>query len=95
MPETYRIVNILFAQGSRVGCPRTDGRYPVRIGRTCYKPEPHVGYPLLINYITNADGSDYRGYTLRTSAVVNYLDDGNKLTVETRNSIYEFEKVED
>lgn len=95
MSEVYRIANIMFANGEKAGCIRTDGRYPARIGRTCFKPEPYIGVPLIINYIANSDGSDYLGYTLRTSNVVNYLESGNKLTVKTMNSIYEFEKVED
>lgn len=92
MSEVYRIVNIRDAKTKET---RVDGRYPIRIGRTCYRPEPIVGVPLIIGYIANADGSDYAGFFLRTSLVVNYLESGNKLTVETVNSIYEFEKVED
>ncbi|MDU6263771.1 MAG: hypothetical protein E6600_04645 [Anaerocolumna aminovalerica] len=89
--EKYKIVSITHSDGA----PRNDGRYPQRIGRICGKPIAFIGQPLFIEYIYKADGSDYRGYTLRTSLVERVSETGSRITVETMNSIYEFEKVED
>lgn len=89
--EKYKIINITDSNGN----PRHGGRYPLRIGRTCEKPQVNLGLPMFINYIANSDGSDYRGFQLSTSRVERISESGNHLTVETMNSIYEFEKVED
>ena len=87
--ESYRIVNI---KDVNTGLPRMDGRYPLRIGRICKKPTPFCPY---IDYLKNADGSDYSGYSLHISTVQNHEEIGNKVIVTTKNSIYEFEKVEE
>lgn len=79
----------------KYGQPRTDGRYPLRIGRICKKPEPFLDCPMCIEYLQNADGSDYSGRHLRTSPVQSVSEHGNIIRIETRNSVYRFEKVED
>lgn len=89
--EKYKITKITDIDGN----PRRGGRYPLRIGRTCQKPYTCVGLPMYINYITNSDGSDYSRFQLSTSRVERISESGNNLTVETMNSIYEFEKVEE
>lgn len=89
--EKYKIASITHSDGT----PRTDGRYPQRIGRICEKPKAFIGQPLFVNYIYKADGTDYRGFTLRTSFVERVSECGNRITVETMNSIYGFEKVEE
>ncbi len=89
--EKYKITKITDIDGY----PRRGGRYLLRIGRTCEKPKGTVGLPMFINYIANSDGSDYSGYRLSTSKVERITETGNHLAVETMNSIYEFEKVED
>lgn len=88
--ERYRIALITDKEGN----PRTDGRYPLRIGRICKKPEPVIDYPMEIEYISNADGSDYSGRYLRTSRVQTAYKFWNWIQVETINSIYQFEKCE-
>lgn len=92
--ERYRIVLITDKEGN----PRKDSRYPLRIGRICKKPQPIIDYPMEIEYIANADGSDYSGRYLRTSrvqAVWEAWKPENLLQVETMHSIYRFEKCED
>lgn len=89
--ERYRIVLIT----DKEGIQRTDGRYPLWIGRICEKPQPVIGYPMEIEYIANADGSDYSGRYLRTSRVTTVQEHRNLIQVETINSIYRFEKCED
>ena len=90
VPDTiYRIIDIQDAESHRT---RTDGRYPLRIGRTCKNLEVHKGAPLILEYVANADGSDYSNYTLRTSTVLGYEELGGRISVQTMHSIYIFEK---
>lgn len=85
------------------GTDRTDGRYPLRIGRVvkldidCIE----IGYPLLIRYIKDSDGTSMKFSLLKTSCVKNYItiDDlegiVKYITIETENSIFEFIRVDD
>lgn len=88
--DFYKIVDIT----DKNGYTRTDGRYPLRIGRICIKPIPIIGCPLVINYVKNRDGSDYH-YSRLTSRCVSYevKDYENIIIVYTNNSKYVFEKV--
>lgn len=89
--EEYRIVDI---RDVKTRITRSDGRYPLRIGRIVKKPNPHIGVPMILEYVRNADGSDYSRYTLRTSRVCgSYINEKENLVVETVNSAYEFEVV--
>ena len=89
--EEYRIVDI---RSIKTGHTRLDGRYPLRIGRIVEKPHAHIGLPMILNYIRNADGTDYSGMTLRTSRVITtYTNEKGNIVVETMNSTYEFEVV--
>lgn len=85
----YRIIDIQDAESHRT---RTDGRYPLRIGRTCRNLAIYKGAPLILEYVANADGSDYSNYTLRTSTVLGYEELGGRISVQTMHSIYIFEK---
>lgn len=71
---------------------RTDGRYPLRIGSNVvfYYP-PEVGSPAFLQYITDNQGNPKEGI-LRTSAVANIVETDKEIYLETRNSVYEFEK---
>jgi hypothetical protein len=89
--ERYKIIGITHKDGT----PRIDGRYPLRIGRICEKPKAHIGNPMIINYITKADGTDYQGYSLRTSRVTGIGESEYRIQIETMNSIYEFERVKE
>ena len=87
----YRIVDIRDANTRQT---RTDGRYPLRIGRIVKEPKPHLGIPMVIEYLRNSDGSDYSGMNLRTSRVcASYVNYKHNLVVETMNSTYEFEPI--
>lgn len=88
--DFYKIIDIT----DQNGYTRTDGRYPLRIGRICIKPIPIIGYPLVINYVKNRDGSDYH-YSSFTSRCVSYevKDRENIIIIHTNNSKYIFEKI--
>lgn len=89
--KEYRIVDI---RDNKTGEIRTDGRYPLRIGRIVKEPKPKLGAPMILEYLRNADGSDYSRMILRTSRVIGLaLTDKDNLIVETMNSSYEFEPV--
>lgn len=84
----YKVLSIT----DRKGNPRTDGRYPQRVGRTCAKPNVKIGEQMIIQWIANADGTPYIG-ELTTSMAISYIEVGNRITVTTRHSIYIFEKT--
>lgn len=73
---------------------RTDGRYPLRIGCTVRffnNFRPQIGNVMLLEYIYDNNGGEKDGY-LRTSTVYGVEEDNEEIVVETRNSIYIFEK---
>ena len=78
--------------------PKLEGRYPLRIGRTCKKPEAKCGYRAVIEYLKNSDGSDYSNRCLLTSTVKEIFTIENTkktiIIIETQNSRYKFLKVE-
>jgi len=83
----YKVISIRHLNGT----DRTDGRYPLRIGRLCNLfSDPEVGKCLYLEWVRNADGSLYSGW-YRTSLVrqVERLCDGTVI-VTTCNSIYSF-----
>lgn len=74
---------------------REDGRYIHRIGRTVdlNVENIEVGIPMILHYLRDQDGSDYSGYILATSRVKRiYVPDDNTVIIETRNSIFRFER---
>lgn len=93
----YRITKITHSgtKGKR-GQNRTDGRYPMRIGRIVELDLDNVklGKPMIINYLKNADGSNYSNMCLRTSSVVLIISTASAVFIETMNSIFTFEKTE-
>ena len=84
----YKVVSIT----DREGNPRTDGRYPDRVGRICAKPNVRIGEQMVIQWISNADGTPYVG-ELTTSMAISYIEIKGKITVTTRHSVYTFEKL--
>ena len=83
------------------GTERTDGRYPLRIGRVVsleYKCL-ETGYPLVIRYMKDSDGSPMRFSLLKTSNVIDFKIEFRSydlyVVVETENSIFEFERVDE
>lgn len=94
----YKIKSISHSgtKGTR-GLPRTDGRYPLRIGRIVRIDISHLveGTPLILEYVKDENGNDYSGYFLRCSRIQSiHVVSENWFTVETNNTIYEFEKSE-
>ena len=98
MRNYYKIKSILHSgvDGER-NTPRTDGRYPQRIGRIVEIDDDNIfiGVPFQLNYVKDENGNDYRGFVKRTSCVIDwdYIYD-NRIRIETYRTIYEFEKVE-
>lgn len=86
--ENYKVVSIT----DREGNPRTDGRYLDRVGRICTKPNVRIGEQMVIQWISNADGTPYVG-ELITSMAISYIEIKGKITVTTRHSVYTFEKL--
>ena len=94
----YKIINISHTGNSgKRDETRKDGRYPLRIGRIVDLDiqKIRVGESLNLDYLLDADGSDYGGKRLITSPVANLNKLERKLIIETVNSIFEFEKIED
>lgn len=97
--KLYKINSILHSgrKGKR-GIPREDGRYPLRIGRIVELDVSKLneGTRLILNYIKDENGNDYSGLCLLCSAIKDwdYVYD-NRIRIETNNSIYELEEVED
>lgn len=74
---------------------REDGRYIHRVGRTVdlNLENIEVGIPMILYYVKDQDDSDYSGYILATSRVKRiYVPDDNTVIIETRNSIFRFER---
>lgn len=92
----YKITKITHSgtKGER-GQDRTDGRYPMRIGRTVQLNMEYLkpGYPMIINYLKDVDGSDYSNMYLRTSNIISINSTESTVTVETVNSIFTFKKI--
>lgn len=93
----YKILSIAHSgtKGTR-GLPREDGKYPMRIGRIVEFEINNIsiGIPLILNYIKDENGNDYRGRYLRCSTVCGIHFIGDSIwCIETRNTIYEFEKI--
>lgn len=100
--EYYRITKVLHSgvDGERE-TPRTDGRYPLRVGRIVLinKQDLHIGHSFWLQYVVDENGKPLHGSYKRTSYVVRWeccsnLEDTlvNKLRIETYRTIYEFEE---
>lgn len=82
---------------------KIDDRYPQRIGRVVKLDIDYIeiGYPLIIQYIIDSDGTSMKFSLLKTSCVKNYITINDLegivkyITIETENSIFEFVKVDD
>ena len=93
----YKIVNILHSgrKGER-GTVRTDGRYPLRIGRVVDMKisELQLGKYLFLDYILDENGNDYSHNYLQCTRIIDVTMKGfGYISVETNNSIYIFEET--
>lgn len=92
----YKITNIKHSgrKGTR-GENRTDGRYPLRVGRIIdvgWKTL-NIGESWVIHYITDENNEPYDKYFI-TSRVIDIKYEGDfKIYVETMNSIYEITAI--
>ena len=85
-----KIKNITYAETNET---RTDGRYPIRIGSEVNFAfyEPTVGDVMYLEYVKDNEGKPKEG-VIRTSNICNIEETDNEIVIETRNSIYYFEK---
>ena len=100
----YKIKNIKHSgtYGKR-DTERTDGRYPIRIGRIVNLDFDYIeiGFPLVLRYVRDSDDMPMKFSLLKTSNVVSVNSVGELecdplfVVVETENSIFEFERVGD
>ena len=91
----YEIIGISHSQPDNVlWNPRTDGRYPMRIGRVINMNRSRIveDESAILAYVRDADGSPYDGY-LHTSIVQGIREIGDTIFIETMNSIYALRKV--
>lgn len=92
----YKIKEILHSGSCGIrGTKRTDGRYPLRIGRTVDFDVTKLtrNAPMIISYICDSDGTSLEGLVLYTSYVISVTVKVTEVTVETENSIYVFERI--
>ena len=99
----YKIESIKHNRGTLKGLDRQDDRYPMRIGRIISLDinDILIGFPLIIKYVRDFDGTPMRNLVLRTSFVKSfeYIKNMNGdiiyINIETENSIYKFKRVDD
>lgn len=92
----YKIKNILHSGSCGVReTKRTDGRYPLRIGRIVELDVNKIirNVPMIISYVCDSDGTSLEGLVLYTSRVVSITVKVTEVTIETENSIYVFERM--
>lgn len=88
----YKIKKITHLNGAE----RTDGRYPLRIGRIISSESIiKVGSPAVLLYLTDENGEECFGKYLRTSTVqsINHNFENMDIEFTTHNSIYVLESV--
>lgn len=99
MNKLYKITSILHTgnKGER-DTPRTDGRYPLRIGRIVEFDTDYLikGKQLVLDYVKDENGNGYRGMSLYCSIIQDW-DDAyeDRIWIETQNSIYELEEIKE
>ena len=95
--KQYKITSIKHtgSKGQR-GTSRTDGRYPLRIGRIVELDVNTLmeGDQLVLDYVKDENGNDYRGLSLYCSIIKDWdFVYENRISIETKNSIYELEEI--
>lgn len=84
----YKIYSI-----TKDGEPRTDGRYPIRIGCIGTIFQLVEGFPFVFAYLKDANGNDKGGY-LVTSLVTKIKHEARHIEVTTLNSVYKLAIIE-
>ena len=97
MKKLYQIKSILHTgRKGEKGTPRTDGRYPLRIGRIVELDVNTLiqDTQLVLDYVKDENGNDYRGYYLQCSSIKDWdYVYNDRINIETCNSIYELEEI--
>lgn len=97
MKKLYKIKSILHTgRKGEKGTPRTDGRYPLRIGRIVELDVNTLikDTQLVLDYVKDENGNDYRGYHLQCSSIKDWdYVYNDRINIETCNSIYELEEI--
>ena len=91
----YEIIGISYSKPDNIlWNPRTDSRYPMRIGRIIDLDRSRIveDESAILAYVRDADGSPYDGY-LHTSIVQDVQETSDTIFIETMNSIYVLRKV--
>lgn len=93
MENQYKLVNAISLVTGRT---RNDGWYPTWIGMTMKIVRLKVDESAGFRYIKDNEGHDYPG-AMHTSHVTDYYisDDKKNVIVQTENTIFKFEKVEE
>lgn len=93
MKNQYKLVNAISLVTGRT---RNDGWYPTWIGMTMKIVRLKVDESAGFRYIKDNEGHEYSG-AMHTSHVTDYYisDDKKNVIVQTENTIYKFEKVEE
>lgn len=94
LTSEYKIVEILH---SKTGQRRMDGRYPFRIGRTLTLKNLEIGRGTTFVYVKDSNKVATEGLWTHTSAVIDFYvsDDRNDIVIQTMNSIYKLERVDE
>ena len=90
-PNTYYIIEKITDLN---GNPRTDGRYPLRVGRRfrfCF--EPQIGSCMRLEYCPR-DGEDYSGHLKTSTVQTSQLTITGGEVVTTKNTVYYLEPTE-
>lgn len=93
MENQYKLANAISLATGRT---RNDGWYPTWIGMTMKIVRLRGGESAGFRYIKDNEGHDYSG-AMHTSCVTDYYisDDKKNVIIQTENTIYKFEKVEE
>lgn len=93
MENQYKLANAISLATGRT---RNDGWYPTWIGMTMKIVRLRGGESAGFRYIKDNEGHDYPG-AMHTSHVTDYYisDDKKNLIIQTENTVYKFEKVEE
>lgn len=89
----YKLIDAISLE---TGHTREDGYYPEWIGMVMKIRLLEIGRPASFRYIKDNDGYPYPG-AMHTSYVIDYYvsKDKKNLIIQTENTVYKFEKVEE
>lgn len=94
LTSEYKIVEILHP---KTGQRRMDGHYPLRVGRTLILKSLEIGRGATFAYVKDPNEVATEIIWTHTSDVIDFYvsDDRNDIVIQTMNSIYKLERVEE